>query len=120
MDDITLAMATALATKVADTVAAGGRSAVMALLRAIRIRFARGPEATVLSDFEARPDDADVRDQFVEALVRALLADRGFVAECSAVVGSPVSVNHGGAVNVIGGHAVRSIQTQSIIGNIQL
>jgi hypothetical protein len=120
MDDVALAVVTALATQVVDTLAAGGRSAAMALLGTIRSRFVHAPEATVLSAFEARPGDAGARREFAEALVRAMAADSDFAAECSALVGSPVSINHGGAINVIGGHAVRSIQTQSIIGNIRL
>ncbi|MEV4756869.1 hypothetical protein AB0J86_17390 [Micromonospora sp. NPDC049559] len=80
-DPVMLAVATAVATKAAEGLTEGGRSALAALVRLVRGRLRDHDESAVLDSAEAEPADDDRVGHLAAALERAASRDPRFADE---------------------------------------
>jgi hypothetical protein len=123
VDPVLEAAATALATKAADTVVEGVRSAWSALVRLVCTRFAGDPTAqTALDAASAEPTDTEKIEALTDELARAERADPEFGQQLRRLweqAAMEVRAESGGVVNQIsgsvGGHAV---QARDIAGGV--
>jgi hypothetical protein len=116
VDEIMLAIASALAGKAADAVADSARETWGRLVRLVRDRF-RGDErgTTVLAAARGRPGDSDAVHELAGVLAQAAAADQKFGADLRALwltVGPQLSAAGGSVINVVtgtaGGHVIQT------------
>ncbi len=120
MDQLTLAIATALASKGAEAVGAGARSGISALFRLVRARFGDGTrESATLTAAVEHPDERWRLVELASALADVMARDRAFAAavrsgwhrasESQPSVGPAETINHfsGTATTVVQAHDVR-------------
>ena len=108
-DEITMAIATTLATKGAEALAAGAQSAISALARFVRARLGRdaneSPSASALA----------------EALRRAMADDPEFAASVRDLwrrASAELAADRDGVVNQFSGTGEKIVQARDITGNI--
>jgi hypothetical protein len=115
-DEIMMALASALAGKVAEAAAGGARSAWDALVRLVRDRFARDNAASVaLTTAQTRPTDQLALRELGDALERVGAADPGFAEQVRTLwsqVNAGLSAASGGVLNVnagtVSGHLIQA------------
>jgi hypothetical protein len=115
-DEITAAVASALAEKAVDTLAGAARTAWTKLVKLIRKRFAADPAAAAaLTAAQTRPTDQAAVRELAAALQRAAVADASFAqqlevlwrrvrAEPGSQDGPVVNVNSG----TVSGHLIQA------------
>jgi hypothetical protein len=114
-DEIMMAVASALASKVAEAAAGGVRSAWDALVRLVRDRFAHDQVASAaLATAQSRPTDQLAVRELGDALERVTASDPGFAEQVRALwsrVSADLSAT-GGVLNVstgtISGHLIQA------------
>ncbi len=113
VDDVTMAMATALANSAVEA----GQSALAALVRMVRRRFARVPDATdALEAAVAQPgDDARVA-RLAVILTRLMAEDPAFGDEVRRRWASA----EGDVVNRFSGRADKVVQARDIHGGVNM
>jgi predicted DNA-binding transcriptional regulator YafY len=116
-DELAIAVATALANKGAELVAAAGRSAIDALGRFVRQRFGRGTRESAVLD--AAADDPNAQQELAELLDRAMSDDPEFAIRLRSLWQN-VSADRGSVVNQFSGHAQKVVQARDIRGNVTL
>jgi hypothetical protein len=115
-DEIMMAVASALAGKVADAAAGGARSAWDALVRLVRDRFAHDEVASAaLATAYSRPTDQLAVRELGEALERVGAADPGFEEQVRALwsrASAELSATNDGVLNVstgtVSGHLIQA------------
>jgi hypothetical protein len=115
-DEITTALAAALAGKAAEAALGGARDAWNTLVRLIRQRFARDDAAAAaLEAAQAQPEDQSAVQELSRALGRVAAADPGFAQRVRTLwplASAELSARDGGVVNVatgtIGGHLIQA------------
>jgi hypothetical protein len=121
-DELVTAVAATVATKGAEALVAGGRSALAAMVRLIRDHFGRGtPEAATLQAAMEHPDERERRAALAEALAQAFSTDSTFVQQVLAhweKASTDLAADHGAVVNNFSGSAERVVQARDIIGDI--
>jgi hypothetical protein len=116
-DELAIAVATALANKGAEAVAAAGRSAIDALVRLVRRRFGHGTHESAVLD--AAADDPAAQRELADLLDRAMSDDPEFANRLRSLW-QQVSADRGGVVNQFSGHAEKVVQARDIRGNVTL
>jgi len=117
-DELAVTVATTLATKGAEAAFVSGKSAVGALFRLVRDRFARrGRDVEVLRDALDRPDDQQRLAALADALVRAMADDPALIGLLRDAL--PFAAE-GGVVNQVSGSADKVVQARDIFGNVTL
>lgn len=126
-DEVTLAIATALANKGAETLLAEGRGALAALFRLVKRRFAREPgggdsEASrALAAVEVEPGDARSQAELAACLAALMARDADFDAAVRVhwrAVAEEISADCGGVVNQFSGRADKVVQARDVRGDI--
>jgi hypothetical protein len=115
-DEIMMAVASALAGKVAEAAMGGARSAWDALVGLVRDRFANDEVASAaLTTAQSRPTDQLAVHELGQALERVGVADPGFVEQVRVLwsrVSAELSATSGGVLNVstgtISGHLIQA------------
>lgn len=115
-DEIMMAVAAALAGKVAEAAVGGARGAWEALVRLVRDRFAHDEVASAaLAAADARPTDQVAVRELGQALERVGTADPSFAEQVRAMwpqASRELSVTHGGVLNVstgtVSGHMIQA------------
>ncbi len=115
-DEIMMAVASALAGKVAQDAVGGARGAWEALVRLVRDRFAHDKAASaVLEAASARPTDPVAVHELGQALERVAIVDPGFADQVRALwprASAELSATSGGVLNVstgtVSGHLVQA------------
>ncbi|HET8657711.1 MAG TPA: hypothetical protein VFM55_01780 [Micromonosporaceae bacterium] len=122
MDQVAMAVATALVAKGAETLADAGRSAVGALVRLVRRRFGSGTqEVAVLDEAVAHPADRERLIALAEVLARLMAADRLFrhqIEACWREAAPELAADHGGVINQFSGSADKVVQARDIYGDV--
>jgi hypothetical protein len=125
IDPVMISVANALATKAADVAAEGVRSAMSALIRLVRSRFAGDKAAAAALDAaQAAPQDQAA----IEELARVL--DAGFAAQLRALwpeLRAELSAGEGETVNsstgTVGGHLIQArdlhVEGGLLLGDVQ-
>ncbi|MCW6009387.1 hypothetical protein K1W54_33315 [Micromonospora sp. CPCC 205371] len=118
-DPIMVAIAAAVAGKLAEGISDAGRAAFGALTRAVRGKMCGDPaDSAALSAAEARPDDTALVERLAAALDEACARDRAFRDELTVLW---TAARDGGVANTIGGavhgHAV---QARDVHGGIRV
>jgi hypothetical protein len=117
-DPIMVAIATAIAGKLAEGISDAGRAAFASLTRAVRGRLRGDPaDAAALEAAEARPDDAALVERLATALDEACARDRAFRDELTLLW---TAARDGAVTNTIGG-AVHGpvVQARDVHGGIR-
>lgn len=124
MPDILLAIATTLATKGAEAVAAGGKNAIAGLIGIIRRRLATsGGRATALDRAVTHPADREARMMLITDLAEMMATDRQFAAQVLAqwrAVCAEEAAERGLVVNHVSGTAHKVLQARDVHGDISL
>jgi hypothetical protein len=115
-DEIMMAVASALAGKVAEAAVGGMRGAWEALVRLVRDRFAHDEVASAaLTTAQLRPTDQLAVRELGDALERVGIADPGFAEQVRALwsqVSAELSATSGGVLNVstgtVSGHLIQA------------
>lgn len=115
-DEIMMAVAAALAGKVAEAAVGGARGAWEALVRLVRDRFAHDEVASAaLAAADARPTDQVAVRELGQALERVGAADPGFAEQVRALwprASGELSATSGGVLNVstgtVSGHMIQA------------
>ena len=130
-DPYMVSVASALATKTADLAAEGVRSAMGALMRLVRNRFAGDKEAAAALDAaQAAPQDLAAVQELARVLERAGASDAGFGAQVRALwleLRAELSARDGGTVNsntgTVGGHLIQArdlhVEGGLLLGDVQ-
>jgi hypothetical protein len=123
-DELAMAVATAVAAKGAEALAAGGRSALGALIRLIRGRFSSGtPEAATLSEAMSHPDDRERLAELAALLSHLMAADQAFRRQVEVGwrdASLVFSADHGAVINQFSGSADKVVQARDIAGDVTL
>jgi hypothetical protein len=122
-DDIMMAVATALAGKVAAALASGGSTSLASLARLVRKRFGGDPAAqTALESAQERPDDQSRTQSLRDALEQAATADPEFGEQLRALwrqASTELNASHGGVINQVSGTVSGNVvQAHDIHGNL--
>jgi hypothetical protein len=121
-DEIVMTIAAALAASGADALVGGGQSAILALVRLLRHRFARRPEAiAALEAAEENPEDESAVTALAETIESEARLDPDFAEQlrqlwAEASAGSTAIT--GGVVNNLSGRAERAVQARDIRGDV--
>ena len=115
-DAVAVAVASALAGKVAEAALAGGRSACGALLKAVRERFGRDKIAVAaLEAAQCRPGDEFVVAELARVLERVMAEDAAFAAQVRVLwsrASVELSVGDDGVINsvtgTVSGHLIQA------------
>jgi len=115
-DEIRMAVASALAAKVAEAAAGGVRSAWDALVRLVRDRFVYdGVASAALTTAQSRPTDQLAVRELGDALERVGVADPDFAAQVRVLwseLSAELSATSGGVLNVstgtVSGHLIQA------------
>lgn len=128
-DEVTLAIASALASRGAEALVAGGRDALAALFRLVGRRFASQPSggdtdgSAALAAAVADPTDAGRQIELATFLDTLMVRDSDFDAAVRAhwqSVTGEISASHGAVVNHFSGTADKVVQARDVRGNISL
>jgi|SRR5580658_692539 hypothetical protein len=131
IDPVMISVANALATKAADVAAEGVRSAMSALIRLVRSRFAGDKAAAAALDAaQAAPQDQAAIEELARVLERASAADAGFAAQLRALwpeLRAELSAGEGETVNsstgTVGGHLIQArdlhVEGGLLLGDVQ-
>lgn len=119
-DDIMMAVATALAGKVATALAAGGGTALSSLVRLVKEKFSHSPQARAALDAaQEQPEDQSHTSALRDALAQAAAADPTFAEQLHTLwrqASTELSASHGGVVNqvtgTVSGHVVQARDIQ--------
>ncbi|WP_434740364.1 hypothetical protein [Micromonospora sp. SH-82] len=124
MDPLSLAVATAFATKGAELVASGGRDALSTLFRLVRNRFASESEGAAA--LEAVTDNPQQRWRTMElaaALESVMTRDPDFAQVVEEgwrrVPGTEISAVQGDVSNSFSGSAEKVVQARDVQGDIR-
>ncbi|GHJ17783.1 hypothetical protein [Micromonospora sp. AKA38] len=122
-DQIVLAVATALATKGAEALGVGARSAIGSLLSLVRGRFGAGTrESAVLDAAMAHPQERWRHAALASALADAMARDPSFTAalddEWRRLARAGVVAVQGQVVNHFSGTAGKVVQARDVQGDI--
>ncbi|GAB3816779.1 hypothetical protein [Micromonospora zhanjiangensis] len=122
-DQIVLAVATALATKGAEALGAGARSAIGSLFSLVRSRFGAGTrESAVLDAALAHPQEQWRHTALASTLADVMARDPDFTAaltdEWRRLVRSDVVAVQGEVVNHFSGTAGKVVQARDVQGDI--
>jgi hypothetical protein len=116
-DEVTMAMAAALASSTVEAAVAAGKSALAALVRVVRRRFERVPDASdALEAAVGDPGDAARVARLAVMLARVMAEDAAFGDE---VRRRWVSVE-GDIVNRFSGRADKVVQARDIHGGVNM
>ncbi|WP_326557134.1 hypothetical protein [Micromonospora sp. NBC_01796] len=122
-DQLVLAVATVLATKGAEALVSGGRTAVGALLRLIRTRFGKDTdESAALTAVVTCPDDRARQMELASALARTMSEDPEFDAAVRAqwqLVETAMFATQGDVSNRFAGQADVVVQARDIHGDVR-
>ncbi|HET9894106.1 MAG TPA: hypothetical protein VFQ44_04175 [Streptosporangiaceae bacterium] len=130
-DPFMVSVASALATKAADMAAEGVRSAMGALMRLVRSRFAGDKAAEAALDAaQAAPRHQAAVQELARVLELAAAADADFAAQVRALwpeLQAGLSARDGGTVNsstgTVGGHLIQArdlhVEGGLSLGNVQ-
>ena len=123
-DEIVLAIATTLATKGAEAMIAGGKSAIAALVGLVRGRFGTdSQEAVALREAVADPAERERQFALADVLAQAMADDHRFAEQVLAhwhAVRAEVTVDRGVVVNQFSGIADKVMQVRDVHGTISL
>ncbi|MGI8332456.1 hypothetical protein ACRYCC_20995 [Actinomadura scrupuli] len=123
-DPITMAIATAVATKGAESLGQQAGPALAALVRRIRERFTGRPaEEAALAAAEERPEEPGRVEALAEALQRVAREDPGFGGELRAVwqrIQVETTADHGVVANTFDGRADKVVQFRDIHGDFTI
>ncbi|CCH15800.1 hypothetical protein [Micromonospora lupini] len=122
-DQIVLAVATALATKGAEVLGVGARSAIGSLFSLVRSRFGTGTrESAALDAAMAHPQERWRHTALASALADVMARDPDFSAaladEWRRLAGTGVVVDQGQVVNHFSGTAGKVVQARDVQGDI--
>jgi hypothetical protein len=121
-DEITMAIAATLATKGAEALIAGGRTALSALVRLVQHHFGRqAGQAELLRDAQRQPDDPHTRRALADALAGAMADDPEFARSLQSLWRDAfveLTADRGGVVNQFTGQAEKVVQARDIQGNV--
>lgn len=126
-DPIMVSVASALVTKTADLAAEGVKSAMGALMRLVRSRFAGDKAAAAALDAaQAAPQDPAAVQELARALELAGAADAGFAAQVRALW-LELRAGDGGTANsstgTVGGHLIQArdlhVEGGLLLGDVQ-
>jgi hypothetical protein len=121
-DPFTIAVATAIATKSAESLGGQVGPAFAALVAKVKAKFRGKPEEQVLAAAEQHPESDDHLRALAAALSLAAADDPAFGAELRelrSLAQQRVEVS-GGVANIIQGHADKVVQMKDVHGGLTI
>jgi hypothetical protein len=121
-NELIMTIAAALAARGADVLVGGGQSAIQALVRLLRGRFARRPAAVAaLEAAEENPNDETAITALAEAIESEAADDPAFAEQLRrlwAAASIHSTASSGGVVNSLSGRAEKAVQARDIRGDV--
>ena len=121
-DPVTMAIATAAASKVTESVTEQAREVIAQLAQRIRARFRHQPDhLAVLDAAEARPGSPDLIARLASLLDEAAAQDPAFGTELRGLWDrAQAGLTAGGTTNIFTGHAAKVVQARDIHGGLTI